>query len=285
MTKIFYALAIIFLASTSSNAAALNRKLTNENQLSYVDTGNPHGVPVVLVHAFPLNQRMWDSQVAALKKLNRVIIRGLGKSDLESPYTLEFVVDDLIEILDRLKIDKTVICGLSMGGFVALRAIERNPERFSGLVLADTKSEPDSDISKIGRYKALKTIQEQGLNTFVEGFLKSSLTPETLTQRPQIFENAKSVAETNTSAGVSAALLALTSRTDTSGSLSEIRVPTLILQGEFDSVIPLDSAKSLHDKIKGSTFSIVTKAGHLSNLENPEFFNKQLLSFMRSVRN
>jgi 3-oxoadipate enol-lactonase len=150
---------------------------------------------------------------------------------------LEFVVDDLIILLDQLKIEKTVVCGLSMGGFVALRAVERNPDRFTGLVLADTKSEPDSDKSKIGRYQALKTIQGLGLPVFADSFAKQGTSPSTQTERPQVFARAKHMMESNSAAGVSAAVLALTSRTDTTNGLDGIRIPTLGfvagLKGQF----------------------------------------------------
>ena len=170
-----------------------------------------------------------------------------------------------------------------MGGFVALRAVERNPERFIGLVLADTKSEADSDKSKLGRYQALKTIQKQGLSVYADIFAKQGTSPSTQTERPQIFSRAKHIMESNTAAGVSAAVLALASRTATTAELGKIRIPTLVMHGEFDSVIPVLEAQSLHDKIKGSKLFVVPAAGHLSNLENPDAFNEQLLSFIAGL--
>lgn len=254
--------------------------------VSYVESGNPQGIPVILIHAFPMNKSMWAPQVAALKQTARVItfdIRGLGQSPLDAPYTLEFVVDDLMALLDQLKIEKAVVCGLSMGGFVALRAVERNPERFKGLVLANTKSEADSDASKLGRYKALKTMREQGLVAYVDGFLKQAIAPITQTNKPQVLAQAQSVAHANRPAGVAAAVLALTSRTDTTQSLGQIQIPTLILHGELDAVIPVAAARSLHEKIKGSRLFLIPQAGHLSNLEDPETFNLQLMQFLKGL--
>jgi 3-oxoadipate enol-lactonase len=272
------------ILGSSVQAASPSLKLAH---VSYSETGNSQGIPIVFIHAFPLNKKMWDGQAAFLKNDARVItfdIRGLGDSELTSPYTLEFVVDDLISLLDQLKIKKAVVCGLSMGGFVALRAVERNPERFMGLILADTKSEPDSDTSKLGRYQALKTIQEKGQATFVDTFLKSALAPTTLKNQPAILKQSKDLAEMNNASGISAAVLALTSRTDTTPELGKIHVPTMILQGEFDTVIPLASAQSLHDKIPKSTFFIIPSAGHLSNLENPDQFNSHLSQFIHDLK-
>jgi 3-oxoadipate enol-lactonase len=270
-------LSILLFANCSSLEAKVN--------LNYSDIGKKDGVPVLFIHAFPLNQQMWTGQIEFLKNNYRVItfdIRGLGRSELTGPYTMEFIVDDVVNLLDELKIKKAVVCGLSMGGYVALRAIQRNPERFMGLILADTKSEPDADTSKLGRYQAIKTINEKGLSFYANSFLQTAIAKNTQEERSKVLARALSMAESNTANGVSAAALALISRTDTSSDLIKINVPTLILQGEFDTVIPMAAAKSLHEKISKSVFYVIPNAGHLSNLENPSAFNEQLSSFLKS---
>lgn len=251
---------------------------------SFIDTGNRNGTPVLLIHAFPLNQQMWSEQVEFLKDTHRVItfeIRGLGKSELTGPYTLEFIVDDVISLLYKLKIDKAVIGGLSMGGFVALRAIQRNPERFMGLILADTKSEPDSDNSKLKRYEAIKTINQKGLPYYAKFFIQPAIAQTSQVERSIVLARALKIAESNSPNGVSAVALALISRTDTTADLGKINVPTLILQGEFDTVIPMSAAKSLNDKIPNSQLFLIPNAGHLSNLENPAAFNELIAKFLK----
>lgn len=231
---------------------------------------------------------MWIDQTNKLKADFRVLaldIRGFGDSELKLPYTLENIVDDVIELMDTKKINKAILVGLSMGGFVALRAIERNPERFQGLVLANTKSEADSDEAKLGRYKSLIQIDQEGLNKFTESFIENALSHETKTEKPKVNLQVLSIVQENKKEGVAAGLLALTSRTDTTMSLSKIEVPTLILHGELDSVIPASEAVSLHDKIKGSQLIIFPKLGHLSNLEDPEAFNIALLDFVNTKFN
>jgi 3-oxoadipate enol-lactonase len=290
MNRLILIISVLLSVSTLGACANMPANATelplNSLHIDYRDTGNPNGTPIVLIHAFPMNQRMWDLQVEFLQQTARVItfdIRGLGKSELRGPYTLEFIVDDLIALLDQLKIKKAIVCGLSMGGFVALRAAERNPERILGLVLADTKSEPDSDFSKLGRYRALKSIQEQGAKAYVNDFVRSGLAAGTISDRKDVFQGVKAIAESNRSEGVQAAILALTSRLDTTSGLSQIKVPTLILHGELDSVIPSSEAKLMHQKIEGSQFLIVPNAGHLSNLDNPDFFNERLKQFIFSI--
>jgi 3-oxoadipate enol-lactonase len=252
----------------------------------YTETGNLKAPSIVFVHAFPMNEKMWDAQVEALKKNYRVLtidIRGFGKSKPTHPYTLEFVVDDIIALLDHLKIEKTVLCGLSMGGFVGLRAAQRNPERFNGIVLANTKSEPDLDSSKMGRYKGIKLIEEKGLSVFVDEFITKSLAQSTVGNQSPVFIKAKEIALRNKISGVEAGLLALTSRTDTTPDLDKIKIPTLILHGELDTVIPMASAKALNEKIPGSKFYVIPKAGHLSNLDKPDEFNAKLLEFLKRL--
>lgn len=252
--------------------------------MNYRESGNKQGIPIIFIHAFPLSQAMWDDQVIYLQKIARTItfdIRGLGKNEDTTPYTLEFVVDDLISLLDQLKIEKAVVCGLSMGGYVVLRAIQRNPERFLGMVLADTKSGPDTDKSKLSRYEAIKTIQEKGLSTYIDNFLKSSMADDVASR---VFERTKKLAQLSNPRGVTCALLALISRTDTTPGLKDIQIPTLILQGELDTTIPMAEAKSLHEQIKGSSFFIIPRAAHLSNLENPEEFNAKLISFLNGLK-
>lgn len=252
----------------------------------YTDTGNPQGSAVMFVHAFPLTEQMWEDQVTALKKDYRILtldIRGFGQSELGHPYTLESVVDDVISLLDHLKIQKSVLCGLSMGGYVALRTVQRNPDRFRALILADTKSEPDLDSSKLGRYKAIQAIEEKGLAAFVDDFIGKSVAPPTDGTKSSAFVRAQKIALTNKASAVEAGLLALISRTDTTADLGKINIPTLILQGELDSVIPMSSAKDLNQKIPGSKFFVISKAGHLSNLDNPQEFNAKLVEFLAGL--
>src|SRR3972149_4779485 len=142
------------------------KALINGWNTSYNIDGNASGQPVVFIHGFPFSQQMWRSQVAELSRDYRVItydVRGHGKSEVgDSQFTIEFFVDDLIALLDHLRIEKAVVIGLSMGGYIALRAIERHPERFSALGLCDTRSEADSDEGKVKRSANIKLVKTEG---------------------------------------------------------------------------------------------------------------------------
>jgi len=259
----------------------------NGTKLYYAEGGNSTGAPVVLVHGFPFSHEMWKPQVDALSSKYRVVVydvRGHGQSDAgDGQYTLEFLVDDLVGLLDHLKIDKAIVCGLSMGGYIALRAIERNPERFRALVLCDTRSEPDSNDAKLKRAAAIKTVKQQGAAAFAEGFVKAVVASETFPSRPETVEMIKNIIRRNPPVGICGALLALASRTDTTAGLSQISVPMLILVGEHDALTPPSTAKAMQERIRGAELHIIPHAAHMSNLENPAEFNGQLLAFLEKL--
>ena len=255
--------------------------------MNYTERGLPQGTPVVFVHGFPFDHTMWEPQMMALPNQFRAItydVRGHGGSDVgDGQYTIEFFVDDLIELLDHLVIEKTILCGLSMGGYIALRAYERYPQRFKALVLCDTKSEPDTNEGKVKRSATLKTVKSEGVGVFADEFVKAIFAPETFQTLPEVIESIKSTIRSNSPIGISGAALALAMRTDTSGLLSKIQVPTLILVGEHDKLTPPSASEALQRQITGSELHIIRQAGHMSNLENAPAFNKHLIDFLNRM--
>ncbi|MBI4424289.1 MAG: alpha/beta fold hydrolase [Elusimicrobia bacterium] len=251
-------------------------------ELGYEDRGGS-GVPLVLIHAFPLDRRMWEPQapLAARARLIAYDVRGFGESPGgDGQYPFELLVDDLLGLLDHLKLPSAILCGLSMGGYLALRAAERAPERVRGLILADTKSEADGDEAKLKRAAALLAIKRGGLAPFADGFLKGALSPKTLAERPQVAERVRGLILDNAPSGVCAALLAMAARTDTTAALARLSLPALVLVGEHDALTPPDAARALSAALKGSRLELLPAAGHLSNLENPAAFNAAVSRFL-----
>jgi pimeloyl-ACP methyl ester carboxylesterase len=259
------------------------RVIVNGVKLYCVDVGPKSGPSIVLIHGFPLNSDVWSAQIQALKKRYRVIafdLRGQGRSGVaDGQFTIECLVDDLIGLLDKLRIERTVLCGLSMGGYVALRAVERNADRVRGLVLADTRSEADTNEGKIARSSAMKAIQKDGVKAFAGKFLTDAFSPRSLSDA-KLANAARKIMSTNTSLGLRGTLLALASRTDTTPSLPNIKVPTLILVGEADKITPPDCSRRIHASVQNSELCVISNAGHLSNMENPEEFNSLVLNFL-----
>ena len=259
----------------------------NGINLYYTDTGNEESSSIVFVHGFPFSSEMWNRQTKMLRDNNRHLrvitydLRGHGQSDVgDGQYTIELFVDDLIALLDYLKINKTILCGFSMGGYIALRAIERNPERFSALVLCDTMSTADSNEAKVRRANSIKMVKKEGVEPFAEGFLKAVFTPQTFDTKPDIVDEIRKNILAGSAVGICGALLAMAGRTDTTEALSKISVPTLVLVGEHDAVTPPSAAKSMHEKIPNSKLYLIKDAAHMSNLENPDVFNEHLARFL-----
>jgi 3-oxoadipate enol-lactonase len=260
------------------------KAVVNGNDAYWVDTGPPDALPIVLIHGFPFSHEMWSPQIGFLRNQFRVIaydLRGHGLSGIgDGQYMLEFFVDDLLGLLDHLKIQKAVLCGLSMGGYIALRSIERNPERVAGLILADTQARADSDEAKLKRAAAIRSVKIDGVKAYAEGFVKSVFAPQTFIGNKAAVEKIKQIIEKNESLGICGALLALASRTDTTEAVSCIKVPTLILVGEHDVLTPPSASQDMSIRIPRSDFHVIPNAGHLSNIENPEEFNKHVASFL-----
>ena len=148
----------------------------NDFNLSYDDVGEGR-IPIIFLHGFPFDKSMWKEQCEFLKTNYRLIacdIRGFGKSiDEQTSLNMSLFADDLIQFMDKLEINKAIICGLSMGGFITLNALERFPERFEALILCDTQCIADTTEVKEKRFKAIEEIEENGVAGFYEKFIKN----------------------------------------------------------------------------------------------------------------
>lgn len=238
---------------------------------------------VVFIHGFPFNKDIWTQQLAELPDDIQGIaydIRGHGRSTAGHGYfSVDLFAKDLLQLIKYLKLKKVILCGISMGGYIALRATELSPETISGLVLCDTHSLADSNESKLSRFASIGTIMDKGKEDFAEAFLKKLFSPETNQNRKQI-DFIRQVILQNKEKNICSALLALASRTDTTASLENIKVPTLIIRGEEDQIISDQQAEILHQHIKGSELNLIPMSGHLPNLDNPVRFNELLTGFL-----
>ena len=263
------------------------KAVVNGAEVHYIDVGASGALPIVLIHGFPFNHEMWQPQIELLKNNFRVIaydIRGHGKSGIsDGQYMIEFFVDDLVGLLNHLKIEKAVLCGLSMGGYIALRTVERNPERVKALILADTQSKPDSNEAKLKRAASIGAIKKLGVKPYAESFVKAVFTTDSLTKKTATVEKISQIIQMNSPLGICGALLALASRTDTTEALSGIKVPTLILVGENDKLTPPSASQEMRSKIPKSEIHLIQNAAHMSNLENSDEFNKHVLNFLSKL--
>lgn len=255
----------------------------NGFNLSYDDVGEGR-IPIVFLHGFPFNKSMWKGQMDYLKNTYRVIacdIRGFGKStDEESHLSMDLFVNDLIHFMDKLGLEKVILGGLSMGGYVALNAIKQFPNRFEALILCDTQCIADSDKVKAKRYKVIEEIKEKGSSNFNEGFIKNVFHEDSITNKPELVEELRTVVYSNSQHIIAQGLTAIAERSETCSFLDKIDVPTLIICGRQDIITPLEESKFMNKNIKDSVLHVINNAGHVSNLEEPAKFNKLIRDFL-----
>lgn len=253
--------------------------------IRFRDSGDGH--PLVLIHGFPFDSSMWDEVTPALAANARCIapdIRGLGASpSLAGPATIDDYADDLFSLMDRLKLEKPVLAGLSMGGYIALRALERDQDRFAGAILMDTRSSPDTDTARINRFRGIKTIRSGGIADFVEGFIPPTLHRENRRTRPELIQSLIRKAEGFSPVGLMNALLAMAARTDTTPFLPSLRIPTLLIVGEGDELTTPAIMEGMRNEIPGASLHIIPGAGHLPPLENPNATADIILGFLKGA--
>ncbi len=258
----------------------------NSFNLSYNDVGEG-SIPVIFLHGFPFDKTMWDAQLDFLKSSFRLIacdIRGFGKStDEESALSIDLFGDDLILFMDKLNIDKAIVCGLSMGGFIALNAIKRFPGRFEAAILCDTQCIADTFEAKDKRYRIIDEIEADGVNKFIEGFIKKVFHKNSITNKRELVGKLRSVVFSNSPQIICQGLVALANRSETCTKLSEMNIPVLIICGREDEVTPLAQSEFMHKNINGSILHVIDNAGHVSNLEQPHAFNKHLQDFLTGL--
>lgn len=255
----------------------------NSIDISYDDQGEGL-IPIVFLHGFPFDKTMWREQLAFLESTHRVIacdIRGFGKSiDEESHLSMDLFANDLILFIDKLGIEKIILCGLSMGGFIALNAVKRFPSRFEALILCDTQCIADSYDVKVNRYKTISDIKEFGPSNFNDGFIKNVFHESSIANKSELVEKLRKVVFSNSQHIITQGLTALAERAETCSILDDISIPTLIICGREDVITPLNESKFMYKNIKGSVLHVISTAGHVSNLEEPIKFNKHLRDFL-----
>ncbi|MCX7878317.1 MAG: alpha/beta hydrolase [Ignavibacteria bacterium] len=242
---------------------------------------------IIFIHAFPLTEEMWKPQTEALRGEFRVItydLRGFGKSDYgDGHFTIDMHVGDLISIIDTLNINKPVICGLSMGGYIVLRAIELYQNRFSGAILACTKSEADNNPAKIKRSDQMVLLKSGRKDEFTESFVNSALSEVSISSKTEVVEFIKKIISEQKVESICAGLMSLAARTDTTDSLEKIDIPLLIISGREDRLVPPEFSKILYGKTKNSEIVVINECGHFPNLEKPDEFNKSVRDYMNEV--
>ena len=251
--------------------------------LEYDDIGN--GVPLLLIHAFPFDRTMWRAQVAGLQQHYRVIapdLRGFGHSSEADgdAIAMEQYAADLRALLDSLNVKQAVIGGLSMGGYIALAFVAQYPDRVKGLILANTRALPDSDEARQTRLTNATRVRAEGPSFLFEAMSPKMLGP---TVKPDMPVTVRSIMAHQRANGIASALLGMAARPDRTALLPTIKVPTLIITGSADVLIPPADSEAMHRAITSSTLVTLADAGPLSNLDKADAFNDALRAFYTKV--
>jgi len=260
-------------------------QVTVDERIISVDVAGG-GEPVLFVHAFPLDRRVWQTQIAALADSHRVIapdLPGFGESGPPSAaMTIEDYADALAGLLAALEVREPVtLCGLSLGGYIAFAFYRRHRNRLRRFVLCDTKAAADSLQKKADRELLAIEVLEQGTAKLAQNMPSNLLGQTTQRERPAIVETVRSMIADATPAGVAAASRAMASRPDSTSLLAEIKVPTLVVCGEEDAISPPPEMREMADRIPGSAYVEIAGAGHLAPFESPREFNESLLRFLK----
>lgn len=255
-------------------------------KICYTDLGIGT-TPIIFIHGFPFDKSTWQPQLDFLSTSYRVIaydIRGYGQSEKGAhKASINLFATDLVAFMDALNIEKAIVCGLSMGGYILMNACKENPERFAAIILSDTQCIADSEETKAGRNKAITLIKAGGIVDFTEGFVKKIFTVDTIANNTELVNKITDVILLTSTDTITDSLAALAEREEMCTSLDKINVPAMILCGADDVVTPLEQARFLQRNISDANLYIISKAAHLSNLEQPSDFNNHLLRFVLGV--
>lgn len=274
-----------FLSARPAEPPGVSRMTVNGVSLAVERRGE--GRAVLFVHGYPLDRTLWAHQVAHLEGCQRIAVdlRGFGLSDApDLGYSLTTYADDLAALLDALQVDDVVLCGLSMGGYVAFEFLRRYRERVRGLVLMDTRADADAPEVRRARDQQIALARDQGAAAIAETMVTRLLAPDTVRHNPTLAEQVRATMIATPVPGIAGALAAMRDRPDSTPMLGSFEgLPTLVVVGEHDELTPPAGQEALAASIPGARLAVIPGAGHLPPLEAPETVTRVLAAFLRNL--
>jgi len=260
---------------TSVDAAGIRMAVTDEGS----------GVPVLLVHGFPLSAGMWSKQVSVLQRTHRILapdLRGFGGTEVtDGEVTMEQFADDLAALLDAMGVEEPIVlCGLSMGGYIALAFWHRHRERLKALILSDTRATADAPDAAKGRRDMADRVQREGPAPLVDQMLSKLISPATVRDRPQVRDELSSMMMGCAPVGVAAAARGLARRKDWTDQLGEIDLPALVLCGAEDAITTPAEMQRMAAAMPDARYVEIPGVGHVPPMEAPEAFNTEVRRFL-----
>jgi YbgC/YbaW family acyl-CoA thioester hydrolase len=274
-----------FMSAPSSSDVDLQRIMVNGVNLAVEVQGQ--GPTILFIHGYPFDHTMWRHQLDELEGYRRIApdLRGMGQSDApDLGYSMAIYAADLAALLDTLGENEVVLCGLSMGGYVAFEFLRSWRSRVRGLVLMDTRAEADSPDGRRARDAAAALAREQGSAAIAESMLPRMLSPATREESPATVERIRAMMTRTPVPGIVGALAAMRDRPDSESLLPTlVGLTTLIVVGESDGITPPDQARAMAQTIPGARLAVIPRAGHLPPMEQPAATTDALRNFLNSL--
>ncbi len=243
---------------------------------------------LLLLHAFPLSADMWKPQFEALGKAGYAVIApnafGIEGSEERNEWTFTDYAHELAKLLESLKIERVTVVGLSMGGYQAFEFYRLYPERTASLVLCDTRAEADAPAARASREEFIRAVEENGAKEAASRMIPNYFAAKTYSERPELVAKAFSIINKQSASVINGAMRAIMLRADATSRLASIGCPVLVLNGVEDKLTTKETAESIHTHIPGSKIRLLAEAGHISNMEQPESFNRALLEHFTEAR-
>jgi pimeloyl-ACP methyl ester carboxylesterase len=256
--------------------------LANVNGIQIAYTDEREGLPLLFIHGFPLSRGVWSHQVEAFKSRHRVIapdLRGFGESHSSpGPVSMSQFAADISVLIEQLGTGPVILAGHSMGGYIALAFAKAYPKLLRGLVLVGTKAGADSVEAAKARRATAEAVRSKGISVVVDAMAPKMLAASNTDEL--MAASVKGFMASATPEGVMSALLGMAERPDMSDSLGDIRVPTLVVVGADDTVIPPMESEALAKAIPEAQLKVIPHAGHLVTWEQPEAFNEAMRDWL-----
>ena len=250
-------------------------------ELAYDDVGS--GIPLLFVHGWPHNRTLWAAQLSGLPTQARCLapdLRGFGDSCVAPPYSIDQYADDLAAFLAMLGVTRAVVCGLSMGGYVALAMVRRHRTLVRGLILTSTRATADTPEARDKRMRLIEFVKQHGVEALAGRQLKAMVGETTFNSRPDVLEALRQLMADAPSAGVIGGLEAMAARPDATDLLGDIDVPTLVVSGSEDTFTPPDELRALAAAIPRRRLEVLRGGGHVCSYERPAAFNHVVTEFL-----
>lgn len=243
---------------------------------------------LLLIHGFPLDATLWEPQVEALSRVANVIapdLRGFGQDTREFAAIMPMrqYAHDLKDLLDQRGIERVVLCGLSMGGYIAMAFAERWPDRLAGLILCNTRSNADTEEGVEARHTTAQNAKEKGMEVIARGMAPSLLTERTRAERPELVDRVVAMISRQRAEVVAATSLGMAQRPDRLEVLQRYQGPALVITGDSDALMPLATSQVMADALANGKLAVLPGAAHLSNLEVPDLFNRTVAEFLEGL--